>query len=58
MLSEISPDRAVIQFMVSPDSFAEFNLLKERLVGQGYRYFLRIGTPPYIFVQGTPKHSF
>jgi len=57
LLAKIAPQRHVIRFMVDPDSFAEFNYIKELLVSRGYRYMFSVQCPPYFFVRGTPDDA-
>lgn len=57
-LSELPANSYVIQFMLSSDSFVEFNHVKEYLVSQNYRYYISLNEPPYLFVTGIPQKSF
>lgn len=57
-LEELPARSTIIQFMVSPDSFAEFNRIKEHLVSNGYHYFIGLRTPPYLFGRGSPESTF
>jgi hypothetical protein len=57
LLAKIAPQRHVIRFMVDPDSFAEFNYIKELLVSRGYRYMFSVQCPPYFFVRGNPDDA-
>ena len=52
-LNATSPQRVVVQAMVDKESFKEFNLVKEVLIQNGYRYFFDIGEVPIRFVHGS-----